>query len=349
MTLSLFPEADAAQREQRLRAIFRAWLEHRAGSTSRRRTERPLREESAKVFQDMWHAFAAYCAPRGLDLADIDEDDLQTFLVVRGSGAQRQPARHNTKGDELSARYAWRMLWLIDQVTRFDAGVAGVAPNFAANQLLHRPAYRYANAAQHDPLPEFYTEAQAKRLIAYLTQLAHSEVAAQPLPWKALRDCTALALMLGGGLTPGDVRALTLDAVAVDGGRKQGVPWKLSLPGNGNAPARETPIAPWAGRQLAFWLQVRAEQGIPGDYVFPATGAGTPWSHTGCYKACKAALDAAGMGDDAGGMFKLRHTFALRQLAKGRTESEVARWLGLLDVNGMERYRRVLLRHVSVV
>lgn len=348
MTLPLFPDTDNEQRAARLRAIFQAWLESRARSASTRRNERPFRPESAKVYQEMWHAFATFCAARGLALADIEEDDLQTFLVIRGTGSDPDKPRATTKGDELSPRYAWRMLALIDAVARFDAKRAGTAPNPAARELRQRPEYRYVNATHADPLPEYYGEAQAKRLIAYLTEIGNQHAPQGPLPWKEVRNRTALALMLGGGLSPGDVRALTLGGIHTEGGRKLNFPWKLSLPGNGNSPARETPLAQWAGRQLAFWLTVRAEQRIEGELVFPSTRSGKPWTHTPCYKACKEVLAKAGMGSDSGGVFKLRHTFALRQLAKGRSESDVARWLGLLDLNGMARYRRIVSRHIDI-
>jgi site-specific recombinase XerD len=86
-----------------------------------------------------------------------------------------------------------------------------------------------------------------------------------------------------------------------------------------------------------------------GQHGVPVTRAGKAWSDTACYRACKAVLAAAGMDPDAGGVFKLRHTFALRQLAKGKSEAEVARWLGLLDVSGMARYRRIVPGHVDLV
>jgi integrase len=158
-----------------------------------------------------------------------------------------------------------------------------------------------------------------------------------------------VALMLGAGLSPGDVRHLKLEGVITAGGRKAGVPWKLAVEGNGNSPARETPIADWAGRQLAFWLRVRAEQGIPGNYVFPATMKGTQWSHSRCFESSRDVLESARLGEDAGGLYKLRHTFALRQLRKGKSEEDVARWLGLLDINGMVRYRRIVLSYQDVV
>ncbi|MEC4722421.1 tyrosine-type recombinase/integrase [Noviherbaspirillum sp. CPCC 100848] len=349
MTIPLFPDQDPAVLEQKLRESFKAWVEYRARSGSTARSERPLKDESAIVYQEMWHAFAAYCASRSLDTTTVEAADIKTFLALRGAGNANGRPRPSTKGQELSPRYAWRMLTLIDRVTRFQARCDGVTPNPAATELLQLSEYRYANASHRDPLPDYCTEAQAKRLIGYLTEIRHSESASGPLTWKEVRDRTAVALMLGAGLTPGDVRVMTLDGVAVAGGRKAGVPWKLALPGNGNAPARETPVAEWAGRQLALWLSIREAQNIDGELVFPSTRSGKPWSHTGCYESCKAVLSGAGMGDEGGGVFKLRHTFALRQLAKGKTETEVARWLGILDINSMARYRHVLPNQVDVV
>lgn len=353
MTLPLFAPAGTAEIEQALLETFEAWVAHRAHSGSTRRDERALAVESADMYRDMWRSFATFCAPRRLQLADLEADDLQTYLTVRGGSmvpgpAQRaqgakRPAPLRTKGADLSERYAWRLLWLVDRIGRYAADQVGVEPNLAAFQLLQLPPYRFANAADRDALPEYLQETQARRLIAHVTEIRSKDSTDEPLTWKELRDRTAVAVMLGGGLTPGDVRALTLSGVIIDGGRKAGVPWKLSLPGNGNFPARETPLASWAGRQLALWLAVRAEQRLAGEFVFPATAGGRAWSHTRCYESCKVVLVAAGFRNEtAGGLYKLRHTFALRQLAKGKSDADVARWLGLADLTAMARYRRIV-------
>lgn len=168
------------------------------------------------------------------------------------------------------------------------------------------------------------------------------------MTWKAVRDRTAVAMMLGAKLSPGDVRSLKREGIVAKGGRKAGLPWKLSVEGNGNSPARETPLADWAGRQLAFWLRIRAQQSIPGNYVFPSTMSGTQWSHTRCFEASREVLEAAKLGNDAGGLFKLRHTFALRQLRKGKVEEDVARWLGFVDAGSRTRYRRIVLSYQDV-
>ena len=238
---------------------------------------------------------------------------------------------------------------LIDKITRFDAKEAGVTPNGAARILLQTGPYRNANNANHALLPDFLTAGEARRLIEHVTAFRAQSLAVAPLSWQEVRNRTAVAVQLGGGLSPGDVRGLLVAGVVINGSRVTGLPWKLILAGNGNSPARESPLAAWAGRQLALWLSVREEQGIAGDLVFPSTRTGKPWSKVSSYLAFKSVFEAAGLADPAGGSYKLRHTFALRQLKKGKSAEDVARWLGVQDPAVIERYRRVLIAPVDVV
>lgn len=350
-TLLLFADLAPEQVRACLEQAFDDWVAFRAkqGKRGVARELQPLREESEQMYRDMWAAFVDYCAHRGLGLADLSVEDLNIFLTVRGTGAEGQAPHVTTKQDNLSPRYARRYLVLIDRITRFVAKEAGGVANTAARELLERPEYKYANADDKDPVPEYLTAVQAKRLIAHVTQRPPMGPGDKAVPWKWVRDRTAVAVMLGAGLSPGDVRALRLDGVVVDGGRRAGVPWKLSLPGNGNADARETPVSDWAGRQLAFWLTVRQQVGIPGKMVFPSTASGTAWSHTRCFESCRDVLESAGLGNRAHGLFRLRHTFALRQLSQGKDEKSVAQWLGLKDLKNMERYSKILMSPVEVV
>lgn len=350
-TYSLFPATDLTALSADFLEQFEAWVADRAENSagSRERGKRPLADESADVYRDMWHSFADYCVPRGLTLAGIKADDLDLFLSLRGIGDARRAPRITTHHDHLSSRYARRYLVLIDRVTRWSAKQTNTTANFAAHQMLGRPEFKYANTEDKDPAPQYLPAAQARRLITHVTEVRTGSATDVPLTWKDVRDRTAVAVMLGAGLAPGDVRALRLGGVKSAGGRHGDVPWKLALPGNGNIAARETPIAPWAGRQLAFWLTVRAHAAIPGEAVFPSTAGGRDLSHTRCFEACRNVMTAAGLAADAHGLFQLRHTFALRQISKGKSEQEVAAWLGLKNVNYMERYRRILLGPVEVV
>lgn len=346
MTIPLFASPDTVKLEEKLKNSFEAWVSWREQSRSRARTFKALRGDSAEVYREMWNAFAPFCAGRGIDLPELEIDDLQAFLATRKVADSMTRAASGRA--DLSPRYARRFLTLIDWVTSYHASEEGISPNPAVRKLLERPEYKYANAAEKNPVPEYLTDVQSKQLIAYVTQPSDRRSESASLTWKEVRDRTAVALMLGAGLTPGDVRALQLSGVFIDGGRNAGVPWKLALPGNGNFPARETPLADWAGRQLAYWLAVRTEQAIGGNFILPSTRDGKQWSDTRCFLSCRDVLSAAGISSDSGGLFKLRHTFALRQLACGKSETEVARWLGLLDVNGMIRYRRILTSPIDV-
>jgi len=125
-------------------------------------------------------------------------------------------------------------------------------------------------------------------------------------------------------------------------------PWKIAIPAVGNSSARETPIAPWAGELLQHWLQVRADMKIPGEMLFPSTRTGKPWSKQSHYSASRRLLEEAGIEGEEGGTFRLRHTFALRQLRRGTAPEEVARWMGV-EVAVMERYKRVVSGPMDVV
>lgn len=326
--------------------VFEDWVEERKTSGSHEGDRRKLGYATADIYREMWQAFTEFCVSREVRMESLSIAVLEAFLAARAG--VRTTAEAPVAYNPLSARYARRFLTLIDKVVRHQAKRLGTVPNTAAYELLQRPEFRYAEAADKDPLPEYLKEEEADALIAYVTGALGREDE-RAMPWKALRDHTAVAVMLGGGLAPGDVRSLRVGGVIVEGGRKEGLPRKLSVPGNGNSPARETPLAEWAGKQLAFWLDIRTSEGIAGDFVFPSTLSGKQWSHTRCYESCKAVLAQADIAEGAGGLFILRHTFALRQLANGREETEVARWLGLLDISGMARYRRIVHGTAEVV
>lgn len=317
------------------------WLEAFEAWRRAREADGTMREASSvAVYRSMWGALAAWCVARGLSMAALRPEDLQAYLLSRG------------RDDELTPRHAWRLLTLVDAVIGHGARRLGRPCPGAARVLLEStPAWRYANAADRTPLPEHLQAGEARRLVAWLLDpgAAASPAGAAPSAWQSLRNRTAVALQLGAGLTPGDVRAATADGVVSAGARHAGLPWKLRLPAHGGTPAREAPIAPWAGRLLRRWMDTRQQLGIAGTSLFPATRAGRPWGKVAQYNAARAVLEAAGMSDPEGGSFRLRHTFALRQLRRGAAPEQVAAWMGLADTAALARYRRVLLAPADVV
>jgi integrase len=294
------------------------------------------RASSEQVYRAMWQALAAWCASQvpPVGLRALDEATLQAYIATRSGKA--------SPDDPLSPRYLWRLLNLVDRVQADHADAAGRPRNASAAELIAaQPALRHVNAADAEPLPEHLRADEAKRLLAFLSAVRpRGPGRPEPLSWQELRNRTAVALQLGAGLGPGEVRALRVADVACSGGRVKDLPWKLRVAASGQTPERETPVAPWAGRLLRHWMQVRAEQGIAGDWLFPSTRSGKPWGKVAQYEAARRVLDAADIG--AGGSFRLRHTFALRQLRRGHPAEQVAQWLGVVDPAVMARYRRVL-------
>lgn len=323
------PRASPLSYEQ----AFEAWL-------TARELQGGLREaSSAAVYRSMWGALSTWCVSNGIHLDQWQQGDLQAFLLTRGTD------------DELSARHAWRLLMLADAVQAHRARSMGQPHNGAAQALLQsNPDWRFANAADKTPLPEHLHASQARQLVAWLMNPQGSDDPAAAGPtWQALRNRTAVALQLGAGLTPGDIRAATVDGVACEGGRAPGLPWKVRIPAHGSAPEREAPLAPWAARLLRTWLDTRCALQLAGPVLFPATRAGRPWGKVAQYGAAKAVLAAAGMPDGDGGSFKLRHTFALRQLRRGTAAEDVARWMGLASAAALARHQRLLLAPADVV
>lgn len=336
-TRELFDDGQVEAIQGDFDLCFDRWIQSRSSaSPSEGRSRNGLREASAEMYRDMWGVVSSWCADRRRRLKDLDEADLIAFLDSLG--------RHG----DASPRYGARMMRLIARIEQLAAASEGRPQNQAIRQIQRHPRIRFADSSLEDPLPDFLTARQATQLIDYVTGQQLPAEAVAGWTWRELRDRTAVGMQLGAGITPGETRGLTLEQVVIDGGRHTREPWALQLPGNGNFPARQTPLAGWAGRLLARWMLVRQQAGIPGEYVFPSTRSGTQWGKASFTNACRDILAHAGLADPSGGSFRLRHTFALRQLTRHPPE-EVARWLGLQDPQMMERYKRVIYRPVEIV
>lgn len=318
---------------------FNTWL------ADAKRSGALARDSSEEAYRHLWAVLTKWCVAQNppVRLETLTAADLEAFIASR-SGAEGP-------GQELSARYVWRLLHLVGRVLNHRLRSMGRQQNSAAAEVLEsRPDWRYANAAVADPLPEHLDAAQARRLVSFLSEARPRHGGRSGVrEWQDLRNRAAVALQLGAGLSPGDVRALRLKGVVSEGGRRKEVPWKLRIAADGLSPEREAPVADWAGHLLRHWLQVRSELAIAGEQVFPSTRTGKPWGKVAQYQAVRRVLSAAGFDDAvvSGGSFRLRHTFALRQLRRGRPAEEVARWLGVVDPAVMMRYQRVLMSPVD--
>jgi integrase len=314
---------------------FEAWCSHQ------RQRGRLRRGSSEAVYRAMWQALAAWCAQQSppMTLRGLHAGSLSAYLASRrGSAGPEAP---------LTPRYQWRLLSLVQRVQADHAAARQRPASTAAAELIAaQPSLRRANAADSADLPDHLAEAEAARLQRWLCAAAEAGTSAgavaPPPRWQDLRDRCAAALQLGAGLGPGDLRALRLGDVVSSDGPQPGRPWQLRVPASGSAPAHVTAIADWAGALLARWLAERAAQRLAGDMLLPSTRSGKPWGKVAQYEAALRVLAAAGLGASAGGSFRLRHSFALRQLQAGHAAEVVARWLGVVDPAVMQRYQRAL-------
>lgn len=292
----------------------------------------------------MWGSFSAWCLAQSPAIT-LESVDMQTLAAF-------QAARFGLKSTDLSLtpRHALRLLRLIGRVLEHQAALTNQPPNTAAaDWIAAQPQVRYADAANADPLPLSLSASEARRLIKHLTtniqvqrksRNGQAENVSTPT-WQNVRNCAAAALQLGAGLTPSDVRALLLTSPVTTGGRVTGRPWKIAVPQNGTMAAREAPMAPWAGEILRRWLLVRAQNRIAGGFLFPSTRTGKPWSKNAQYKTARQVCKDAALDDGEGGSFRLRHTFALRQLRRGTSPEQLARWMGI-EPEAMDKYLRIV-------
>lgn len=298
-----------------------------------------LSDPTEVVQRAMWTAFSTWCIRNQISAVSLTATDLDKYLRSRDGSA---PA------SELTPRYAWRLVNLIDRVLSFSALTQGRAPNRAVAELLESNAgLKHANAESMEPQPEYLSDSQDRSLVSFLESsvLVGSSLLS---PWQKIRNCTGVALQRGAGLTPLEIRMLKVSSVFVDLDLTKG-PWKVRAPETGSVKAHDAPVAQWARPLLIYWMQLRSELGISGDWLFPATKSGKPWGKTAQFDSVADVFESAGLIGLKGGSYRLRHTFALRQLARPQcSEEKVAGWMGI-DVKEMSRYRGVMMVPVEVL
>ena len=117
-------------------SAFASWVE------SVRDNGQLTRETSVATYSELWSLLIRWCLSQDpvVRMDEIDEAALEACIASR-HGAQ-------SAGDDLSPRYVWRLLHLVDRVLAHHAREHNAPPNRAAALLLaSRPDWRYANAA----------------------------------------------------------------------------------------------------------------------------------------------------------------------------------------------------------
>lgn len=322
-----------------VQATLERFLAHTA-STKR------LSDNSNETYRALWRPVVAFCGALELGLQQLGIDELRLLIDKRrGESASKR---------QLTPRYAWRLLRLIDDVIVFDARERGVEPNRAARELI-RLDYRFANARNNDALPDTLSRAEFDRFLEHAIRLWPKQpaVATGSGDWLEARTIALFSVVLGAGLTPREAADLQLENVRCN---DHGDPERLRIQAQGRKPAREVPIEGWSARTLMGWLQVR-ERGIEGKsaLVFPPARGTEALDNTSLNLAYHKLMRQCDISELSRGLhnpnastlatrgpFTLRHTFAVKARAEKRYgDDELMEILGISDAKAFARYKRI--------
>lgn len=328
-----------SSRAQALQTAFERWVAARPGQGPRAGNG-ALADTSAQLYRDMWAVFSRFLltrrvpadprlrVPDASGLSHLRKQDLMAFL---------EAAQHLTPSPEgWTGRYAWRMLHLIDRVVRFHSlqSQARDGPNTAAGDLLREASFRFANASHLDREPAALDDREVQGLRRHIESIvARARDDEHGRHWRIARDAAMVTLMLGSGLAPGDVQTLPLDGLDLTGDLAAG---RVRVAADGLSPEHEAPVAGWAAPAVALWMNLHTRRGIASRWAFPSTLNGAPMSRMSVHRRIVGLMADAGI--DGGVPFRLRHTFAVTQLAAGREPATVGQWMGLVENKAVQRY-----------
>lgn len=328
---------------------FADWLESEKGT---------IKLASSKaVYRSIWGAFARSVG--GVRLQNVTSEMIEAYLKSGAAALAAEEGRENDDGGEkkpLTIRYQARVARLIEKVMEHHASKTevdkqAVSPVKALMKANPELGAALLHEASNEPELQYLSDEKYQRLKDYLITTCRDDIASSDdTRWPDMRDRASMALQLGAGLTPNDVRELTVTDLErgrwrVAGGRAEAR--YLRVPKNGKISERNVKVDQWAAEILDGWLgELRHRRDIGLSlYVFPGEikpGGDGQWSRPGQHKQTTKVLEGLGI---AGSSFMLRHSWALCKLRDGAKEHEVAKWLGVLDGGEvMKRYREVLDR-----
>ncbi len=332
---------------------FESWMASEANHIKR--------DTSREIYRVIWRSFVRDL-PAGISVLDIKSEMVADYLVTGASqlavGENKDDARvSKPRTEALSIRYQARVASLIEKIMDHHAKVTEVKiEGDSAVRALMRRTPALANALKREreePALDVLTEKEYSALKTRLIEDGKADMTGHAaVKWSAIRDRTSMALQLGAGLSPSDVRELTLGEGYSKGLDPMWNPGSrfLFVPKNGKLLKRYTLVDPWAGELMDQWIHTLRDREslsrvafvFPGETLQKEWSSKQPgqWSKPGQHKQTAKFMAAM---EIHGSSFKLRHSWAMQKLREGASEREVARWLGVQDDGDvMKRYREAL-------
>jgi integrase/recombinase XerD len=285
----------------------------RPGATS----PRPLSTRSADIYRFMFGKFAGWLTRENRRFSQVHEQDLIRFI-----------SQNRNSGDQNSL-ITGRYLRLLERCYRH----LDVTPNPASIALKIATENRYIAGDRGMQV------LGADQITAFMKALPPFEAAGPnrsgrpPRGWKRRRDHAMLAVMLCSGLRVAEVIGLQVTEVddAFNGELDGDVIILRIIPEgkHDTSHGHDTILRAWGAHALRHWLGERAQLGIQGRLVFPASLAGGALSRMTVYRQARATFERAGLDVDRHGGRTLRNTFAVEELRHGRTRADLKQYLGL--------------------
>ena len=336
------------------KSAFQTWLASEASHIKR--------ETSREIYRVIWSSFVRDL-PIGVTVSGITSEMVASYLLNGASKFAEEEGRDGAgvpkmRTEALSIRYQARVASLIEKIMDHHAYVtkAKVESETAVQALMRRtPALADAlkRETREEPALDVLTDQEHAALKTRLIEGGKVDMASNiAVKWSAARDRTSMALQLGAGLSPIDIRELTMG----EGSSKSLEPnWNLGsrflfVPKSGKLFKRYTLVDPWAGELMDQWIHTLRDREslsrvafvFPGETLEKEGSSKQPgqWSKPGQHKQTSKFMASMKI---EGSSFKLRHSWAMAKLREGADEREVARWLGVqADGEVMKRYREAL-------
>ncbi|WP_369796535.1 tyrosine-type recombinase/integrase [Cupriavidus sp. amp6] len=285
---------------------YQDWQAREAAGADRR----PFSARSIIQHQAMFEHFRRHLLARGTTIASFGTADVDAFWQTPNGGTYSQATR-------------MRYVKLLDRLCRHLV-FAGVRQDNPAATLL--TAERWPD---HEPTPQFLTEAEDGRLQAFL-KLPPGDLA-------SLRSQAIVAAFLGTGITAAEARAAHCADL-----RPDATPPYLVVRAHGPRDARTMHLASFAVPALRAWSTRRAELPIKGELLFTLTPDGRPITDMSFGRIVSEILNAIRATDVEMSPRTLRNTFCRRHLLAGHSRDEVSQMLGLASNRTCDRIAATL-------
>jgi len=333
---------------------FEVWVASEANNIKR--------EASREIYRVIWSSFARGLPP-DVSMLEITSEMVAGYLVAGASNLATEESGKDAgflkvRTEALSIRYQARVASLIEKIMDHHVKVneMEIEGDSAVRALMRRtPALANAlkREAREEPALDLLTAQEHAALKTRLIEDGQADMTDDgSIKWSLARDRTSMALQLGAGLSPSDVRELTMGENASKGPDSNWTSGSrfLFVPSNGKLFKRYTLVDPWAEKLMDQWIhRLRDRESLsriafvfPGETIQKKGSSKQPgqWSKAGQHKQTTKFMAAM---EIKGSSFKLRHSWAMAKLREGTNEREVARWLGVQDGGEvMKRYREAL-------